>query len=109
MSITFKAMARVAVGTTLSTAYTVPASTVAVLKELNFTNTATVARKIRAHIVPTAESATTSNAIIYDMTIPANSPFPLQYHMVLNAGDRIQVVADFTGVTLTASGIEEAL
>lgn len=107
MSVTIKSLAMVAIGTVAATAYTVPAGTTAVLRELNLNNTANAPRKVRVHRVPTAGTAGTANAIIYDMTIPAHSPFPLQYYMVLEAGDRLQVLADAVGVTLIASGVEE--
>jgi len=107
MPATPKQLAQIAIGTTIATAYTAPASPgYTILKEINICNTATAAIKCQVHVVPSGGTAGTGNAIIYDWSVDANSLFVNVYDMIIPAGATIQVLASAAGCTATISGVE---
>ena len=93
-----------AITTGVTTIYTVPASTVALLKEFNVANTTAGAINVRVFLVPSAGVAGTGNAFLYDVSVPANNSLQYNGIQVLPAGATIQVQAAATGLTITASG-----
>ena len=56
-----------AITTGVTTLYTVPASTRALLKEFSIANTTAAAINVRVFLVPSAGSAGTGNAFLYDV------------------------------------------
>ena len=99
-------LGQAAITTGVTTLYTVPAATRTLLKEFSISNTTAADITVRVFLVPSAGSAGTSNAFLYDVPVPlANA---LQYNgiEVLNAGDTIQIQAASTGLTIIASGAE---
>jgi len=99
-------LGQAAITTGVTTLYTVPANTRTLLKEFTIANTTGAAINVRLFLVPSAGTAGTTNAFIYDVAVPnANS---LQYNgvEVLNAGDTIQIQASAVGLTIIASGAE---
>ena len=95
-----------AITTGVTTLYTVPASTRALLKEFSIANTTGAAINVRVFLVPSAGSAGTGNAFLYDVSVPANNALQYNGVQVMNAGETIQVQAASAGLTITASGAE---
>lgn len=99
-------LGQAAITTGVTTLYTVPAATRTLLKEFSIANTTGAPINVRVFLVPSAGSAGTGNAFLYDVPVPdANA---LQYNgvEVLNAGDTIQIQAAAAGLTIIASGAE---
>lgn len=95
-----------AITTAVTTLYTVPAVTRALLKEFSIANTTGAPINVRVFLVPSAGTAGTDNAFLFDVPVPnANA---LQYNgiEVLNEGDTIQIQAAAVGLTIIASGAE---
>jgi hypothetical protein len=92
--------------TGVTTLYTVPASTRTLLKEFSIANTTGTAINVRVFLVPSAASAGTGNAFLYDVPVPANNALQYNGIEVLNTGDTIQIQAASTGLTIIASGGE---
>lgn len=89
-----------------TTLYTVPASTRTMVKELDICNTTGGALTVNVHLVPSAGSAGTANALLYGTSISANTTLQWSGVQVLNAGDTIQIQASGVGLTISASGGE---
>ena len=88
-------LGQAAITTGVTTLYTVPASTRTLLKEFSIANT-----------TPSAGSAGTGNAFLYDVPVPTANALQYNGIEVLNAGDTIQIQAASTGLTIIASGGE---
>jgi hypothetical protein len=99
-------LGQAAITTGVTTLYTVPASTRTFLKEFSIANTTAAAINVRVFLVPSAGSAGTSNAFIYDIAVPANNALQYDGVQIMNAGDTIQIQAAAVGLTITASGAE---
>jgi hypothetical protein len=95
-----------AITTGVTTLYTVPASTRALLKEFSIANTTAAAINVRVYLVPSAGSAGTGNAFLYDIPVPGNNTLQYNGIEVLNAGDTIQIQAASAGLTIISSGAE---
>ncbi len=105
-NITPTKLGQAAITTGVTTLYTVPASTRALLKEFSIANTTGAAINVRVFLVPSAGAAATSNAFLYDVAVPANNALQYNGVQVMNAGETIQVQAASAGLTITASGAE---
>jgi hypothetical protein len=99
-------LGQAAITTGVTTLYTVPASTRALLKEFSIANTTATAINVRVFLVPSASAAGTGNAFLYDVAVPANNALQYNGIEVLNAGDTIQIQAASAGLTIIASGGE---
>ena len=99
-------LGQAAITTGVTTLYTVPASTRTLLKELNISNTTAAAINVRVFLVPSAGAAGTTNAFLYDVSVPANNSLQYNGVQVMNAGETIQVQAASAGLTITASGAQ---
>jgi len=99
-------LGQAAITTGVTTLYTVPASTRTLLKEFSIANTTAAAINVRVFLVPSAGSAGTSNAFLYDVSVPGGNSLQYNGIEVLNAGDTIQIQAASTGLTIIASGGE---
>jgi len=99
-------LGQAAITTSLATLYTVPASTRTFVKDMDICNTTTGTLTVRIHLVPSAGSAATTNALFYDAPIPPKGNLQWTGTQIMNAGDFIRVVASATGLTITASGAE---
>lgn len=99
-------LGQAAITTGVTTLYTVPASTRTLLKEFSIANTTAAAINVRVFLVPSAGAAGTSNAFLYDVSVPANNALQYNGIEVLNAGDTIQIQAASTGLIIIASGGE---
>jgi hypothetical protein len=99
-------LGQAAITTSVTTLYTVQASTRALLKEFSIANTTAVAINVRVFLVPSAGSVGTGNAFLYDVPVPGNNTLQYNGIEVLNAGDTIQIQAASAGLTIIASGGE---
>ena len=99
-------LGRGAVAATLTTRYTVPASTRTFVKDICIANTTGGALTVDVHFVPTAGTAGTDNAILYGVSIAANSTLQWTGNQILDAGDFIQDKGSSTGLTINISGGE---
>jgi hypothetical protein len=99
-------LGQAAITTAVATLYTVPTSTRALLKELSIANTTGAPINVRVFLVPSAGSAGTGNAFLYDVSVPGNNSLQYNGVQVMNAGDTIQVQAASAGLTISASGAE---
>jgi hypothetical protein len=99
-------LGQAAITTSVTTLYTVPASTRAFVKNLDIVNTSAGTLTYRVFLVPSAGTAGTSNALFYDFSIDTKENIQWTGTQILNAGDTIQIQASGTGITITASGAE---
>lgn len=99
-------LGQAAIGTGITTLYTVPSSTRAFVKNLDFVNTSASNLTYRIFLVPSAGTAGTDNAIFYDFPIGSKENIQWTGTQILNEGDMIQIQSSGTGITVTASGAE---
>ncbi|CAB4147840.1 hypothetical protein UFOVP1614_24 [uncultured Caudovirales phage] len=99
-------LGQTAITTGATTLYTAPASTRAMVKEIDVVNTTAASATFDVYLVPVSGTAGTGNAMFYQQ--PLNAKETLQWNglQVMNAGETIQVKASVTGMTITASGAE---
>lgn len=91
---------------TVPTASTIPAVPVTrtFVKDITIVNTSASAIGIYVHLVPSGGTATTSNAIFYNNSLPSYTTVQWNGVQVMDAGDTIQVKGSTTGCTVTVSG-----
>lgn len=99
-------LGQAAITTGVTTLYTVPAATRTLLKEFSIANTTAADINVRVFLVPSAGSAGTGNAFLWDVPVPTANALQYNGVEVLNAGDTIQIQAVSTGLTIIASGAE---
>jgi hypothetical protein len=107
-SITPAKLGRGAVDTTptLTTVYTVPTLTRAIVKTIDLCNTTAAALTVTVYLVEAGGTAGASNTLIPGVTIPPNGVFQWTGTQILNASDKIQATASGAGITINASGGE---
>jgi len=88
---------------TITTLYTVLAGSTAVMKSVTVSNTDSVTREMSVYLVPSGSSASTSNALYYEVPVRAKSVLQWDGYQVLPAGTTIQGSAD-GNVTIHISG-----
>jgi hypothetical protein len=84
--------------------YTVPTATTTIVKQIIFCNTDTVVATVSAAIGTTATAA---NRIISSLTIEPNETVTYNCNVVMNAAEKLYLVASAVTVTITVNGIEE--
>jgi hypothetical protein len=84
--------------------YTVPAGTITYLKDMDVCNTTSATVSLSVSIVPTAGLASASNALFFNLPVPATSTLQWTGTQILTAGSTLQVKGSTTGLTITASG-----
>lgn len=88
--------------------YTVPADTLAVVKNIVVANTATVDVSLSLSIVPAGGVAGLQNRIVPGLVIPPLSVVPLDVTQVMAVGDFISAIASLaSSLTVTISGMED--
>jgi glucose-6-phosphate dehydrogenase assembly protein OpcA len=92
--------------TTLTTLYTVPSATEAVISSIVIANLAASAATFRIAIRPDGASIANSQYIAYDITVGASDSTVLTLGLTLNAADVVSVYASTTTVTFSAYGSE---
>ena len=92
--------------TTVTTAYTVPVGKQCVISSLVMCNTSVSNDDFRIYIVPSAGSASVSNAFYYDLALTSKDTFIATVGITLNAGDTVQVYSTGGNVTFNIFGQE---
>jgi glucose-6-phosphate dehydrogenase assembly protein OpcA len=92
--------------TTLTTLYTVPASTNAVISSITVANLAATSATFRIAVRPAGASIANSQYIAYDITLGASDTTVLTMGVTMNATDVLSVYASSTTVTFSAFGSE---
>lgn len=90
----------------LTTVYTTPALTRAIVKCIEVCNTTSGALTLNIYLVESGGTAGASNQLISALSIAANSTFQWTGTQVLNTGDLIQANGSGSGLTINASGAE---
>ena len=101
-----KQLAQAAVTGSYATIYTVPTNVRTFVKDIDVMNTTSSAKDIYISLVPSGGTAGTSNALIYQMAIPAYTMFQWAGSQIIYAASTIQVKASNTGCTINISGGE---
>jgi glucose-6-phosphate dehydrogenase assembly protein OpcA len=91
---------------TLSTLYTVPSSTQAVVSTINVCNTASADATYRIAIVPNGVSITNANYIVYNATISGNETIAFTQGITMDSGDLLRVFASSASVAFNAFKME---
>ena len=92
--------------TTLTTLYTAPSSTQAIVSTLTVCNTTSTATTYRIAVRPSAASIATSQYVVYDAPLPANDTVTLTLGVTLAATDVVSVYAGAANVAFSAFGVE---
>jgi hypothetical protein len=92
--------------TTLSTLYTVPASTSAVLSSLVIANRTAASKTFRVSVRVAGAADDPKQYLYYDVTISKNDTFAATLGVTLGAGDIVSVYASATGLSFSAFGTE---
>ena len=98
--------AELAVSPTLTTIRTTPVYVRDILKTFDVANNTAGPATVSVYLVPSGGTASSSNLLVPDVSIPAHSIFQWSGTQVTDAGATIQATASIAGVTLTASGGE---
>jgi hypothetical protein len=91
---------------TLTVAYTVPASTQAIISTINIANRSATATSFRVSIAVAAAADTTAQYLYYDVVIAGNDTFQTTAGFTLGAGDVIRVYATLATLSFNISGVE---
>jgi hypothetical protein len=92
--------------TTLTTLYTVPASTQAVCSTLSVCNTTGAAITYRIAVRPAGASIATQHYLAYDASVAANDSVLLTLGIALAATDVVSVYASGTNLAFSLFGAE---
>jgi hypothetical protein len=103
-----KNLARQAVNDAGETLYTVPASTVAIIKDIHICNNTGTNRHVSIWLVPNGDSPTDENIIFFEWDVPKRDFVHWTGFQTLDTtGDTIQASAEVTdSITITISGAE---
>lgn len=95
-------------GTSVATLYTVPASTVGILKHITVSNANASARTLYVYIIPNGGSAGDDNALINTLSIPGNAVMTWDGFIPMEtAGDFIQAKASaVSSLTIIIGGAQ---
>jgi glucose-6-phosphate dehydrogenase assembly protein OpcA len=92
--------------TTLTTLYTVPSATNAVVSSITVANLAASTATFRIAVRPAGASIANSQYIGYDITVGASDTTVLTMGITMNATDVLSVYASTATVTFSAVGSE---
>jgi hypothetical protein len=93
----------------LTTVYTVPAATDAVVSSIVLTNTSgSVGTGVAARVAVNTSSAavTAANYIAYDVNVPGCDTVTLTLGLTMNAGSNLSVYANSTSLAISVFGTE---
>ena len=93
---------------TLTTLYTVPASTQAVVSTINVCNTASADATYRIAVVPNGVSITNANYIVFNATISGNETVAFTQGITMGAQDVLSVFSSTASVAFNAFKMEIA-
>ena len=101
MANTYKILGQVIpADTAVTTAYTVPAATQAIVSTISVTNVTATAYDISIFVVPSAGTAGVGNALVYTASLGANTLQAFTLGITLGAADNISVQSG-TGSAVT--------
>lgn len=92
--------------TTLTSLYTVPSATEAVVSSISVANLAATSATYRIAVRPDGASIANQHYIAYDITLGASDTTIITVGLTLNAADVISVYASNTNITFQAFGSE---
>jgi glucose-6-phosphate dehydrogenase assembly protein OpcA len=92
--------------TTLTTLYTVPSATEAVISSIVIANLAATAATFRIAVRPNGASIANSQYVGYDITVGASDSTVLTLGITMDAADVLSVYASTATVTFSAFGSE---
>jgi glucose-6-phosphate dehydrogenase assembly protein OpcA len=92
--------------TTLTTLYTAPAATQAVISSIVIANLTSSAATFRIAVRPAGASIANSQYIAYDITVGASDSTVLTLGITIGATDVVSVYASTTTLTFSAYGSE---
>ena len=93
--------------TSVATLYTVPASTAAVISTITATNLTGTPTDIDIYVVAPSGSATTSNALVFEAELVANTTIGFTFGLTLQAASSLQVKSSAgSAITFQAFGQE---
>jgi len=92
--------------TTLTTLYTVPSATEAVISSIVVANLAATAATFRIAVRPNGASIANAQYIAYDITLGASDSTVLTLGVTMDAADVLSVYASSATVTFSAFGSE---
>ena len=94
--------------TTLTTLYTVPSATQAVISSISVANLTATAATFRIAIRPAGASIANSQYLGYDITVGASDTTIITVGVTMNATDVLSVYASTANLTFQAFGSEVA-
>ncbi len=94
--------------TTLTTLYTVPAATQAIVSTIAVTNLSASSITYRIAVRPAGAAISNSHYIAYDTTLTANNSTMITIGVTLGATDVISIYASSNAVNFSAFGTEIA-
>lgn len=97
-------LAELFVGSGYTPLYAVPSDKTALLKNLTISNISGADESVTLHIVPFGGAPAAGNALLHNVTVPANAIFDWQGLHVLEPGDELLAVGQ--GLVVIASGTE---
>jgi hypothetical protein len=107
MAITYKVLGQSnPSATTATTIYTAPSLTQAVISTITVCNQSATNATYRIAVIPSGDTLSAENYVVYDETIIANSTTALTLGITLGAGDFIQVYTSSASVSFNAFGSE---
>ena len=92
--------------TTLTSLYTVPSATEAVVSSISVANLAATSATYRIAVRPDGASIANEHYLAYDITLGASDTTIITVGLTLNAADVISVYASNTNITFQAFGSE---
>lgn len=107
MAITYKILGQSKpVATTLTTLYTVPALTSAVISSLTICNLSATATSFRIAVIPSGESIADKHYFYYDVLIGGNDTFIFTGGITMATGDKIEVYSTLATLSFNLFGNE---
>ena len=94
--------------TTLTTLYTVPSATQAVISSISVANLTATAATFRIAVRPAGASITNAHYLGYDITVGASDTTNITVGITMNATDVLSVYASTANLTFQAFGSEVA-
>ena len=102
-----KRLGQTAVGTGGGTLiYTVPTGFQADVRDIIISNTTAASIAFTLHLVPSGGSVNANNAMMYAVSIPANTTVHWTGHQMLDATGFIKGIGSASGITVTITGDE---
>jgi hypothetical protein len=97
-------LTQVSATTAYTIAYTAPTDSRVYVKDIDLCNTTAASLTVYIHLVSASSSPAASNALFYNLTVPAYTTVQWTGSQIMNANDTIQVKASATGCTINITG-----